>query len=154
MYHLVLAVHSLVRWLVIVVALVAVARGFSGWLRKRAWAPADERAGRVFMVLMDLQLLLGLLLFLVLSPKTTALLRRGGEAMADGAVRFWTTEHAVPMIIALILVHVGRVLSRRARDAVQKHRRAAILFGVATLIILLSIPWPSGTYGRPLLRLG
>jgi hypothetical protein len=55
------------------------------------------------------------------------------------------------MLVAIIVAHIGRVLVRRAPAAPQKHRRAAIWFGLSLLIILIAIPWPFLSYGRPLL---
>ena len=154
MYPLVLTLHSLVRWVVVVLALVTVGRAFYGWLGGKRWDDLDDRLGLFFSISLDVQVLLGLLLYFALSPTVTAALRDAGRLMADVEARYWTVEHAVPMLIALVLVHVGRVLIRRAPEGVAKYRRAALLMGVATLIILASIPWPFSPLGRPLFRLG
>jgi hypothetical protein len=41
---------------------------------------------------------------------------------------------------------------RRATDARQRHRIAAIFFGLALVIIFITIPWPGLPYARPLIR--
>jgi hypothetical protein len=74
--------------------------------------------------------------------------------MGNASQRFWTLEHVLLMIVALILIHVGRATSKRAEEARGKHKRAAIFFGLALLAILIAIPWPSLSYGRPLIPLG
>jgi hypothetical protein len=103
----------------------------------------------------DVQLLLGLLLYFVFSPLTTVALKDFGAAMSNPVQRFFAVDHVVAMVIAVVLAHVGRALSRRAADAQGKHRLAAILYGLAVLAIVLAIPWPFETgVGRPLLRLG
>jgi hypothetical protein len=71
--------------------------------------------------------------------------------MRQPQLRFWLVEHPIGMLAALILVHVGRVRTRRAPDAV-KGRRARLFFGLALLLILASIPWPGLPYGRGLIR--
>lgn len=58
------------------------------------------------------------------------------------------------MLVAVVLAHVGRALSRRVTETQDKHRRAAIFFGLAVVALLIAIPWPFLPYGRPLLRLG
>ena len=62
----------------------------------------------------DIQLLLGLPLYLVLSPVTTLAMKNFGAAMKNPQLRFWAVEHLAMMMLAVILVHVGRVLARKA----------------------------------------
>ena len=58
--------------------------------------------GLLFMVALDVQMLLGLLLYLVLSPLTTELTRNMGAAMGDPALRFWAVDHAATMFVAVL----------------------------------------------------
>ena len=62
--------------------------------------------------------------------------------MKNGAMRFFAMEHALMMIIAWLLVHVGRSMVKRADTDAQKHKRSLIFYGIALLIILAMIPWP------------
>jgi uncharacterized membrane protein YphA (DoxX/SURF4 family) len=57
-------------------------------------------------------------------------------------MRFFAMEHALMMIIAWLLVHVGRSMVKRADTDAQKHKRTLVFFGIALLIILAMIPWP------------
>lgn len=155
MYSLVLTLHSFVRWIVVILAVLAVARAFSGWLGKKPWAALDDKAGAWFVISMDVQLLLGLLLYVVFSPLTTAALRDFGAAMGSAGLRYFAVEHTFLMLVAVVLAHVGRARSRRATDFAARHRSAAIFFGLALLTLLAAIPWPFlAGVGRPLLRLG
>ena len=67
MLSITLILHSLLRWVVLATGLAAAARGFMGG-KGRAWTAADSRAGLLFVTVLDLQFLLGLLLYLFLSP--------------------------------------------------------------------------------------
>ncbi|MBI2835399.1 MAG: hypothetical protein HYX76_13330 [Acidobacteria bacterium] len=154
MYVLVLTIHSLVRWLVLVLGVVAVGRGLRGWIGRRSWDPQDERASLLLLVALDVQLLLGLLLYLFLSPFTTLALREMGVAMRNAPLRYWAVEHLTMMLVAVVIVHVARVRIKRAADPTARHRRATVLFAVALILILAAIPWPGTRNGRPLLRLG
>ena len=153
MYSLVLSLHSLLRWIVLILAVVAVARALVGWLGKKEWARLDDQLGLFLSISIDLQLLLGLLLYIVLSPITRSAIQDFGAAMSSSAARFWVMEHALGMIVAVVLIHVGRSAARRGQTDASKHRRAAIWFGLAALAILITMPWPFLPYGRPLLRL-
>lgn len=153
MYVLTLYLHSYVRWLVLIAALVVLVRALRGWLGRRDWTAADDRAGQLFTVTMDVQVLLGLALYVGLSPLVAAALRTMATTMRDSALRFFAVEHIAAMVVALVLAHVGRARSRRAADALARHRRAAIWYGLSILLMLVSIPWPFYRYGRALFRL-
>ena len=72
--------------------------------------------------------------------------------MANETVRYWTVEHGFGMIIAIAFAHVGRVSIRRKADPLAKNRSAAIWLTISVVIMLLTLPWPFMTYGRPLVR--
>lgn len=141
MYPIVLGLHNITRWIVLIVGIVAVVRAFMGWFGKKPWGDLDNKLGLYFTISMDVQLLLGLLLYVVLSPITTAAFSDFGAAMADPTVRFWLVEHIFMMIVAVILAHVGRTLSKKAATDVSKHQRAAIFFTLAIVAVLAAIPW-------------
>jgi hypothetical protein len=151
MYPAVLALHSLLRWAVLIVGVIACVRAISGSRSRRPWGPADERAGRWFVSTLDLQFLLGVLLYAFLSPMTSVAFADVGAAMRDGVLRFWAVEHLIGMVVALALAHIGRVRVRRAADDRARHRTAAIFFSLALIAIVMTIPWPGTTAGRPLL---
>lgn len=150
MYSAALLLHSWFRWAVIVLGAIAVWQAVAA-ASERRWSPGDERAGMLFTLSVDLQVLIGFLLFFWLSPTIPAAMENASAAMRQPQLRFWLVEHPIGMLAAVILVHVGRVRTRRAPDAV-KGRRARLFFGLALLLILASIPWPGLPYGRGLIR--
>jgi len=156
MYPLTLTLHSWLRWIAVIAGVVVVIRFLMGWLGKRDWQALDARLTTVFPMLLDIQLLLGLLLYFVASPITTGALQNFGAAMSNAATRFYAVEHFFMMLIALVVAHVGSVLVKRRSGAPARYRVGALLFGLALLIILFSIPWPFVAAGanRPWFRLG
>jgi hypothetical protein len=120
--------------------------GFGGEARAERW-------GLLFMIALDLQLLLGFLLYVALSPTTAAIFNDFGAAMRDPGARFWAVEHVSLMVVAVVLAHLGRILSRKARTPGAKRTRMLVCFTLATIAILAAIPWPGMTAGRPLFRL-
>ncbi|HVG53329.1 MAG TPA: hypothetical protein VM846_02835, partial [Vicinamibacterales bacterium] len=152
MYDLLLVVHSWLRWAVLILGLVAFARSAASRFTRRPWTPADETVGKWFVISVDLQVLVGLLLYFFFSSFTMSAWRDMAGAMADPIIRFWSVEHMVGMLAATAFVHVGRVRIRKAKDASRKHFLAAIFFGLALVLMLASIPWPFGSIDRPYLR--
>lgn len=151
MYATLLTVHSLLRWIVLLLAILALVRAMSGWTGRRSWLLADERAGRQFLLAFDIQFLIGLVLYAALSPITTAAFQDFGAAMRDSVMRFWAVEHVFGMVVALALAHIGRARARRLAEGPARHRTSAIFYGLSLLVMLVTIPWPFMPAGRPLL---
>ena len=152
MYDVLIVAHSWIRWAVLLFGVLAFARAASGRFTRRDWKPADDAAGRWFVISVDLQVLIGLVLYLFFSSFTKAAWRDMGGAMADAVIRFWAVEHLVAMLAATAFVHIGRVKVRKATNPSRKHFLAAIFFGVALVLMLVSIPWPFGSIDRPAFR--
>ncbi len=151
-YMIFLSLHSYLRWFVLLLGVVAILKAIGGWLGKKPWQPSDQKIGAFFIGSLDLQLLVGLLLFFFLSPIIQATFQDPGAAMANRVTRFFTAEHTALMVIGTALAHVGRARSRRIDDPTRKHKTVAIFFGLALLLILAGIPWPFLSHGRPLFR--
>ncbi len=93
------------------------------------------------MISCDIQLSLGLILYF--TGMWFEKVKIGmGEVMKDPTERYFAVEHALMMIIAWLLVHIGRSMVKRANNDALKYKRTLIYFGTALLIILLMIPWP------------
>ena len=69
-------------------------------------------------------------------------MKRFGEIKSDAALRFFSLEHAAMMLLAWVLVHVGRTAVKKAPTDAAKHKRMLLFFGIAFVLILASIPWP------------
>jgi len=152
MYSSALWLHSLLRWAVLLTGLVAWFRAIGGHTAKRPWTPKDELWGLLLTISVDIQFLVGLVLYVFLSPITRIGIRNLAAAMQINAVRFFTVEHVLGMIIGIALVHIARVRIRKSTDAARKHRIAMIFFGIAMIIMIISIPWPGMPVARPLFR--
>ena len=149
MYTLVLALHSWLRWAALIAGVVAI---FT-LLSSRDTSGRADFWGLVLTIVLDVQFLLGVLLYGVLSPFTAEAMRDFGAAMRSPGLRFFAVEHVTLMLAALVLVHVGRILARKAATVDAKRMRLLICFGLATLLMVLAIPWPGMAAGRPLFRL-
>jgi hypothetical protein len=144
-YLMALTLHSWIRWVALLLGIVALVRALSG---RRL---AEDRSGFFFVMAMDVQLLLGLILYVALSPFTTAALQDLGTAMRTPALRFWAVEHSTLMLVSVVVAHLGRAAARRAAPG---SRRPALFYALSLLAMLVAIPWPGFSNGRPLLRIG
>ena len=151
MYTTVLLIHSWLRWIALIAAVGATFAAVRGQVA--GGRSLADRWGLAAMMALDIQMLLGLLLYLVISPNMQEIRSHFGEAMKNPQLRFWAVEHVAAMFVAVVLVHVGRVLARKAATPAAKRTRLIICFGLATVLMMLGTPWPGMPAGRPLFRL-
>lgn len=149
MYAITLSLHNFMRWVVLIAAVFAVMRAISGWIGRTAWTPVSATPGRILTISLDIQFLLGMLLYAVLSPVTRGAFANMGAAMGTREIRFFVAEHLVFMVLALIVAHIGKVVAPKAATDALKYRRAFLWYGLSTLLILAGMPW-----WRPMFRLG
>ena len=153
MYSVVLLLHSWLRWLVLIVAVLSLGRALTGRSGHKLWSTADERSLQLFTISLDIQMLFGLILYIGISPITAVAFQNLSAAMRDPSLRFFVVEHAIGMIAAVALAHVGRARVRKAATADAKHRTALLFVALALVAMLISIPWPWMPGGRPMFRL-
>jgi hypothetical protein len=152
MYSAFLGVHSYLRWVVVIAGLLVIARAIMGVAGRRDWSAGETTGVKVFTIALDLQFLIGLLLYVWLSPFMRDAWADMAATMRNAPLRFFAVEHVTGMLIGLALAHVGKSKIGKAADAAQKHKLAVIFFSLAMVVIMLSIPWPGMPGGRPLLR--
>jgi hypothetical protein len=141
MYTGLLHTHNMFRWLVLLVLVIAVIFSFIGWFKKRDWNKKDNTIGLILTIFMDIQFLVGLVLYAFVSPITKTAFNDFGAAMKNADLRFYAVEHILMMVIALVLVHIGRTKTKKAVAPWKKHRSATIFYGIALVLILAAIPW-------------
>lgn len=152
MYPTVLALHSLVRWLVVLALLFAVYKAYSGWLSKKAYTKSDNTARTLAVTFVHLEFILGLILYFT-SPVIEFFRNNFKEAVQQKDVRFLGMEHSVMMLIAVVLITIGSAKAKRKATDTAKFKTLAIWFTIGLLIILISIPWPFSPFAeRPAFR--
>jgi hypothetical protein len=148
-YPHLLAFHGMLRWFVLVAAVAAIVVAASGWSGRKPAGPALRRFSLLFVALMDLEFLLGLVLYFGASPLVRMAFQNMSAAMKDHELRFFTVEHTTYMLLAVVCAHVGAALSRKGRTDLMKYRGAMISYCLSLLLVIAGIPW-----WRPLLRFG
>ena len=141
MYTGFLHLHDWLRWLLLIVMVITVVKYIAGWMGSQQWTKTDNILGIVFTGLMDVQLLTGLVLYFFLSPLTKIAFSDMGAAMKNADLRFYAVEHLTIMLIAVVLVHIGRAKSKKAIPDVSRFKIGAIYFLVALAFIVAGIPW-------------
>ena len=138
MYEAFLKTHSYLRWVVLILALITVVKYLIGWLQKKSFTASENKISLFYSIAMDIQLIVGLVLYLFLSPITNSF----HIDMKDTFSRFWGMEHIAMMVIAIALVHIGRVMVKKAKTDAARFSKGAIYFLLSLLVMLAAIPWP------------
>ncbi len=151
MFRILFDAHSYWRWVVLLTGLGSLVTSASAWLGGRPPSASSRRWDLWFVIAVDLQLTLGVVLWLGFSPYLKLLRAHPHDAMKNHAVRYWGMEHALAMIIGVAIVHIGRILAKR-RPVEARPRIQAISVALWLVLVLLMFPWPGLSYGRELLR--
>lgn len=141
-------IHNLLRWAVFFTGFWAILRAYSGYKNNKSWSSTDESAGFWFVMSCHTQLLTGLFLYFYSGHYT--IFSNMGEGMKNSITRFWGVEHITGMLIAIVIVQIARILSKKANTDKLKHKKALIWYSIGIILILISIPWPWREAGRAL----
>lgn len=141
LYEAILHVHSVGRWIVLLLLVFAILNSLIAG--NRPYIRTDNRLGLLLTIFADIMLLVGIYLWFAGPWGYKQIEARGmAEVMKDPVSRFFAVEHLACMLIAIVLMHIGKAQGRKAISDKAKHRRTMIFYLLALLVILISIPWP------------
>ncbi|MCY3900544.1 MAG: hypothetical protein OXI52_05070 [Caldilineaceae bacterium] len=124
MYNFFTQAHDGWHYLASLAMVVAVAAFLVNWLRGQEWSQLEQRIGTYAIIVVDIQLLLGLILWGI-----------GASLGIIGANAARTIEHPFTMLLAIIILHAGWVWTKRSDETVRL-RNGALTFVVAGLLVL------------------
>ena len=126
-----LTIHSINRWLVTLAALAMIVRLIIGLVKKQPFDRSAAALTSAFSGLMDVQLLLGVLFFVL-------------DGLAKTGFPTYRWEHAITMFLAVIVAHAPAIWKKKP-DAVRT-RNTLIAVSVSLLLVFLGIiplgGWP------------
>jgi hypothetical protein len=135
--------HSILRWVILILLLWSIARSYSGWKSHRAFLASDRKIWLATLIFSHLTLLLGLFqVFFGRFGIFTSSLPQGTQLMKDRFYRFYWIEHPVMMILAIVLITLGYGMAKKPIGDDLKYKKAFRFFLIALLLILAAIPWP------------
>lgn len=152
LYPALLALHSWMRWVVLIGLILCLFRAYRGWLFPRPYARLDNQVRIGTVASVHLQLILGTWLY-VISPIVHYFYAHFTEAVHINNIRFFGMEHVTMMVIAIAVMTIGSARTRRKKTDREKFRTMAIWFTIAVMLIFISIPWRFSPFtARPYFR--
>ena len=146
-----LHLHNILRWVILILLVLSIAKAYAGWTGKKAFSAGDKKVWLFTMISGHITLLLGLYqVALGRYGFLTTTLPEGTSFMKDKFFRFYWVEHPVGMLIAIVLMTLGHGMAKKAVSDETKYKKAFYYFLIALIVILASIPWPfRDIVGRP-----
>jgi len=131
-----IAAHSGLRWIVLLILLVAIFRAI---IRRntKEYDKSDQRVNLFALIFTHIQVTIGIILLFVTSKVSF----EPGWMKVD-YLRFYVMEHIPLMLIAAILLTIGRKKAEKKAVSTKKHTTIIVFYTITLLLILAAIPWP------------
>jgi len=129
-YEIFKDLHSIFRYVVLILALLAIIQSLLGWFGKKPYTELNRKINLFTLISAHTQLLIGIVLYF-LSP----LVQFNSETMKNDTTRYFTVEHWFGMLIAIALITIGYSKSKKAASPEAKHKKVAIFYVIALLVI-------------------
>lgn len=142
LYNIAVHAHSGLRWILLVVLVIAILTALKRWLSRSPYQTGDKKWFLMSLIFSHLQLVIGLYLYFV-SPRVVF----NKSTMGDSDLRFYAVEHISVMIIAIILVTLGYRIAKSTKTEYTKYKRIFWYFFIALILMLSRIPWPGMVEG-------
>lgn len=134
MYEILFLAHSFLRFGVLALLLIVIAKSAMGTLQRAPFQKIDGKLSLMLLIGAHIQATIGLVLYF-LSPSVQFV----AGMMKDPTLRYWAVEHITIMLIAVVLITVARARTRRAKDDTAKHRSLLIFNSLALVLIVVGI---------------
>jgi hypothetical protein len=116
-----IVIHGAIRWLVALMAIIAIIKFAVGWLQKTPYTSMDRGLMSGYVGLLDLNFLLGLLILIF-----------------GGGFNGPRIEHAGTMFIAIALAHASAAWRRSDNDT-QKFRNNLLVILLSFALIIVGV---------------
>jgi membrane protein DedA with SNARE-associated domain len=133
MYEILKHTHSGLRWIALSLIVLAIYNAFTA----KEFGKREKMINLFSMVSLHTQLLIGLILYFI-SPRVSF----AAGWMKDAALRFYGMEHLAGMIIAIALITIGYVKSKKGTSPQEIYKPIKLFYIIGLILILASIPWP------------
>ncbi|MCB9227719.1 MAG: cytochrome B [Chitinophagales bacterium] len=146
MYKGFIHLHSSLRYVLLIFLVVTIINSILKL--KKEYNRTDDKLSLLTFIFAHTQLLIGLGLYFMGSKGMSYFSMGMGEVMGNSVFRFFAVEHLVGMLVAIVLITVGRIKMKKLTDGAAKHKTTLIYYAIALILILVSIPWPFRHFGN------
>jgi cytochrome b561 len=138
MYLIFKEFHSYVAFLLLVVLMLVIVVAIYGWVKVKPYNKIVSILSLVGLGAAQSQFTIGLILYFI-SP--LGMSNFSGDAMKNALSRLYIAEHPLMMLLAIVLVTIGYIKTKKAKDDNSKYKNMAIYYSIGLAFILSRIPW-------------
>lgn len=135
LYNGLLDVHNLLRWIILILLVINIVKNYAN--ARKPFTKRDEKLGFWLMMCAHTTLIFGVAMWIMWALQYLP----SAGLMQIEFLRNKYVEHPVAMILAVALVTIGKMITKKNISDEQKHKRSAHLYLLALIIILSMIPW-------------
>lgn len=134
--------HSGLRWLALALLVFAIVKAFGG-IRSGKYEKSNKMVNLFAMISLHIQVTLGAILAF-----TSGKISFAEGWMKNPQYRFFGMEHIVMMVLAAVLITIGRKKAEKNEDLSKRNKTIAVWYTVGLILILAAIPWPFRGFGN------
>lgn len=138
--------HSTLRYLILVFLIASVGISMSKMMGKKPFTKGDKMTYLMTLIFCHLQLVIGFILFIMKDYQKN--FSQMGTIMKIPVLRFFTIEHTLMMLLAIVFITIGYSTAKRATTDAAKHKKTFIFYLIGLILILAAIPWPFRGFGN------
>lgn len=152
MYPVILAIHSLIRWLVLISLTYAIYRSHNGLKTNKSFSKFDNSVRHNTATIAHIQLIFGVWIYFI-SPLIAYFYSNFSDALHQREIRFFGMEHSVMMLSGIIILTIGSAKAKRQTNDLEKYKTILTWYSISLFVIITSIPWKfSPLISRPYFR--
>ena len=124
LYTILYKSHQHWRYMIFLFAAVAIISLLVGFLTQKKWRPLGRISSLLFVIMVDMQVLIGMLLWLV-----------GKRWEGADPERSW--EHPTIMLLAVALLHIGSVKAKKGEKEDIVRYKTMLSFALAATVVIV-----------------
>lgn len=140
MYSMLLALHSVVRWFVLLSLLCSIYRAYIGYTKNRTFSKTDNGFRHWTATIAHIQLMIGMILY-TQSPIVNYFWKNTKTALQNLELMFYGFIHIALMLTAIAVLTIGSALAKRKFEDKEKFKTMLVWFFITLILILIAIPW-------------
>jgi heme A synthase len=141
MYTTIKILHSYWAYLVVLVVFLATINALYKYFTNKPYDAKDFRISLFALIVSHIQLLIGILVY-ILSPYTKQISELGmGEVMKDANLRLYVIEHPITMILTIVFITIGYSKHKKKAVSKPKFKLLSIFYTIAFVLLISRIPW-------------
>ncbi len=151
MFAFLLALHSLFRWIILMLLLLNLYHAVHGIRHQRSFSKTDNLLRHWAATAMHMQLIIGIVLYS--KSALVAYYWSVNDTPKASDPAFFALIHLLLMVAAVVIISIGSALVKRRGDDRVKFMTTLTWYSIGFLILLIAIPWPfSPLSHRPFIR--